>query len=48
METSVANISTADSGNDLPFYKPQGNEPALFEHAYRNRLPMLTHSPVNA
>ncbi len=46
METSVANISGTDAASELPFYKPQGNEPALFEHAYRNRLPMLIKGPT--
>jgi len=31
---------------DLPFYKPQGNEIALFEHAYRHQLPMLIKGPT--
>jgi len=29
-----------------PFYKPQGNEVALFEHAYRHQLPMLIKGPT--
>ncbi|BAZ92879.1 denitrification regulatory protein NirQ [Thiohalobacter sp. COW1] len=44
MDTQVAaNISTDDG---LPFYLPQGNEVALFEHAYRHRLPMLIKGPT--
>jgi len=31
---------------DIPFYKPQGNEVALFEHAYRNHLPVLIKGPT--
>ncbi len=31
---------------NLPFYKPQGNEIALFEHAYRHQLPMLIKGPT--
>ena len=30
----------------LPFYMPQGNEVDLFEHAYRNRLPLLLKGPT--
>lgn len=29
-----------------PFYKPQGNEVALFEHAYHHRLPVLIKGPT--
>jgi len=32
--------------SDLPFYKPQGNEVTLFEHAYRHRLPLLIKGPT--
>ena len=31
---------------DLPFYEPTGNEIALFEHAYRQRLPLLIKGPT--
>lgn len=34
------------SVDDAPFYKPQGNEIELFEHAYKNRLPMLIKGPT--
>ncbi len=34
------------SENELPFYAPQGNEVALFEHAWRNRLPVLIKGPT--
>jgi MoxR-like ATPases len=30
----------------LPFYHPHGNEVALFEHAWRNRLPLLIKGPT--
>lgn len=30
----------------IPFYKPQGNEIELFEHAYKNRLPLLIKGPT--
>ncbi len=29
-----------------PFYKPQGNEVTLFEHAYRHQLPVLIKGPT--
>lgn len=32
--------------SELPFYKPHGNEIDLFEHAYRNRLPLLIKGPT--
>ncbi|MDR1994975.1 CbbQ/NirQ/NorQ/GpvN family protein [Azonexus sp.] len=31
---------------DLPFYEASGNEIALFEHAYRERLPLLIKGPT--
>jgi len=31
---------------ELPFYQPVGNECALFEHAYRQRLPLLLKGPT--
>jgi nitric oxide reductase NorQ protein len=30
----------------VPFYAPTGNEIVLFEHAYRNRLPLLLKGPT--
>lgn len=32
--------------NDLPYYQPAGNEIELFEHAHRNRLPVLIKGPT--
>jgi nitric oxide reductase NorQ protein len=32
--------------HNLPFYQPTGNEIALFEHAYRRRLPVLLKGPT--
>jgi len=34
------------SGPAIPFYEPTGEECALFEHAYRNRLPLLLKGPT--
>jgi len=31
---------------NLPFYKPQGNEVTLFEYAWRHHLPMLIKGPT--
>ncbi len=31
---------------DLPFYRSQNNEMALFEHAWKNQLPMLIKGPT--
>lgn len=31
---------------DTPFYKPQGNEVELFQHAYKHQLPMLIKGPT--
>lgn len=33
---------------ETPFYLPNGNECALFEHAYRNRLPLLLKGPTGS
>ena len=35
-----------DRAAEPPFYAPAGAECALFEHAYRNRLPMLLKGPT--
>ncbi len=32
--------------SNLPFYLPQGNEVALFEHAWKNRLPVMIKGPT--
>jgi nitric oxide reductase NorQ protein len=32
--------------SDEVFYRPQGNEVALFEHAFRNRLPLMIKGPT--
>jgi nitric oxide reductase NorQ protein len=31
---------------ELPFYEPSGNEISLFEHAFRERLPLLIKGPT--
>jgi nitric oxide reductase NorQ protein len=42
---NIALEGTADS-SAVPFYSPTGNEVALFEHAHRNRLPLLLKGPT--
>ncbi|MBK1625037.1 CbbQ/NirQ/NorQ/GpvN family protein [Afifella marina] len=39
-------INTAFSEPELPFYSPSGSECLLFEHAYRNQLPVLLKGPT--
>jgi nitric oxide reductase NorQ protein len=34
------------AATDVPFYAPTGDEVALFEHAFRNRLPLLIKGPT--
>ncbi len=43
MDTSTARSTAPDA---LPYYEPQGNEPELFEYAWRHRLPMLLKGPT--
>jgi nitric oxide reductase NorQ protein len=38
--------TVAAEPHDLPFYKPTGDECAIFEHAFRNRLPLLLKGPT--
>jgi nitric oxide reductase NorQ protein len=45
MDTSVRPVTDIDD-QALPFYRPQGGEVALFEHAYRNQLPVLIKGPT--
>ncbi len=37
---------TIEVKSELPYYRPQGNEIALFEHAWRHRLPLLIKGPT--
>ncbi len=39
-------MSAHNSIDQPPFYKPQGNEIVLFEHAYKHQLPMLIKGPT--
>lgn len=40
------NEMSSNSIQELPFYRPQGNEIELFEYAWRNRLPVLIKGPT--
>lgn len=47
MNTTPQIASTSSDGQDeLPFYRPQGNEIELFEYAYRHQLPVLIKGPT--
>ncbi len=39
---------TTDTQSDLPFYFPQGNEESLFEHSFKNQLPVLLKGPTGS
>jgi len=43
-EMSVRPVRTTTDA--LPFYRPQGNEIRLFEHAHRNSLPVMIKGPT--
>ena len=34
------------AGETAPYYEPQGNEVAIFEAAYRKRLPVMLKGPT--
>jgi nitric oxide reductase NorQ protein len=44
MDRTVAGRARAADG--LPYYAPTGDEVSLFEHAWRNRLPLLLKGPT--
>lgn len=39
---------TTDTQTELPFYFPQGNEESLFEHSFKNQLPVLLKGPTGS
>ena len=39
-------IPTQQDEQELPFYQPQKNEVALFEHAHRHQLPVMIKGPT--
>ncbi|MES9884128.1 MAG: CbbQ/NirQ/NorQ/GpvN family protein [Sedimenticola sp.] len=42
----MSDVSANSTEAELPFYRSQGNEIALFEHAYKHQLPMLIKGPT--
>ena len=46
MHTATATNAASAFARDLPYYEPVGNECALFEQAYRQRLPLLLKGPT--
>ncbi len=42
----MASKKDEEVAETLPFYRPHGNEVALFEHAWRNQLPVLIKGPT--
>lgn len=47
ISANAANDSAArDATQDLPFYDATGNEIEIFEHAWKNRLPLLIKGPT--
>lgn len=42
----IAMVASTPAQADLPYYQPAGNECALFETAYRLRLPLLLKGPT--
>ena len=46
MTARALNPSTTTDDDTAPFYKSQGNEVELFEHAHRNQLPVLIKGPT--
>lgn len=43
---AVATPATLQDSSGIPFYRPVGNECAIFEAAFRNRLPLLIKGPT--
>ena len=37
---------TTENSDELPFYRPLGNEIELFEYAWRHQLPVLIKGPT--
>lgn len=46
MSDALATVPKIGSAADIPFYLASGNEVELFEHAWRNRLPLLLKGPT--
>ena len=39
-------VQTPQVGDVSPYYEPQGNEVAIFEAAYKRRLPIMLKGPT--
>ena len=39
---------TTNNTTEIPFYSPQGNEESLFQHAFKNQLPVLLKGPTGS
>ncbi len=39
---------TTSSTTEIPFYSPQSNEESLFQHAFKNQLPVLLKGPTGS
>jgi len=46
MSTKIKAAKDDMQDEALPFYRPTGNEVELFDHAFRNQLPMLIKGPT--
>lgn len=44
--SSGRTVGTPSAAEHIPYYQPIGNECALFETAYRHRLPLLIKGPT--
>ncbi len=46
MNKPAADIAELNTSTELPYYRAQGKEIELFEHAYKNQLPLLLKGPT--
>lgn len=44
----AASSTLAETATKLPYYQATGNEVAVFEHTYKNRLPLLLKGPTGS
>ena len=44
--TSISQVTEPPVASEIPFYKPNGNEVDLFEHAFNQQLPLLIKGPT--
>ncbi len=48
LRTNHSMPQNADNTSGLPYYKPAGRECEVFEHAFKNRLPLLLKGPTGS